>query len=59
MVRLSAIVITEPSKWGCEMDKKKLEYEKPEILIKAVDLEDVITTSNPEFDGGQSGLSVW
>lgn len=43
------------------MDKEKLEYEKPKMCIQTVTYEDVLTTSNPnpDFDGGQSGLSAW
>ena len=40
------------------MDKNKLEYEKPEMFLLISESEDVITISTPEFDGGQSGLSI-
>lgn len=39
------------------MMMNELEYESPRYEFIADELEDIVTASNPDFDGGQSGLS--
>lgn len=39
------------------MKMNKLEYESPRYELVAAELEDIVTASDPDFDGGQSGLS--
>lgn len=39
------------------MSKNKTDYESPFCEVITGELSDVIKTSNPDFDGGQSGLS--
>lgn len=39
------------------MKMNKLEYESPRYELVADELEDIVTASDPDFDGGQSGLS--
>ena len=40
------------------VNKNKQEYESPNLLVFEVNYGDIITKS-VDFDGGQSGLSVW